>query len=46
MNPGGSKHVEDNRNQKLNINLENRAFRWFVFYNYIKMHGAKTFLKN
>jgi len=29
------------RQQKLNINLENCAFRWFVLYNYIIMHGAK-----
>ena len=34
MNPRGSKHVGDNRNLKLNINLENCAFRWFMLYNY------------
>jgi hypothetical protein len=28
------------RQQKLNINLENCAFRWFVLY--IKMHGVKN----
>jgi len=27
--------------QKLNINLESCAFRWFVLCNYITMHGAK-----
>jgi len=30
------------RHQKLNINLENCAFRWFVLYNYITMHGANN----
>jgi len=25
----------------LNINLGNCAFRWFMLYNYITMHGAK-----
>jgi hypothetical protein len=34
MNSRGSKHVGDNRNEKLNINLENCAFRWFVSYKY------------
>ena len=29
------------RHNKLNINLENCAFRWFVLCNYITMHGAK-----
>ena len=29
------------KQQKLNINLENCAFRWFVLYNYIITHGAK-----
>jgi len=29
------------RHQKLNIILENCAFRWFVLCNYITMHGAK-----
>ena len=30
------------RQQKLIINLENCAFCWFVLYNYITMHGAKS----
>ena len=30
------------RHQKLNINLENCVFRWFVLYNCITMHGAKN----
>jgi len=30
------------RHQKLNTNLENCAFRWFVSYNYITMHGANN----
>ena len=33
MTPKGSKHVEDNKNLKLNINLKNCALRWFVLYN-------------
>jgi len=32
-------HVENNN--KLNIKLENCAFRWFVLYNNITMQGAK-----
>jgi len=30
------------RHQKLNIKLENYAFRWFVLCNYIAMHGTKN----
>ena len=30
------------RKEKLNINLENCAFLWFVLYNYTKMHGARN----
>ena len=33
------------RQQKLNINLEKCAFRWFVLYNYIIVHGAKKHIK-
>jgi len=35
------------RQQKLNINLENCAFRWFVLCSYITVHGANniTFLQ-
>ena len=29
------------RYQKLNINLQNSAFPWFVLYNCTTMHGAK-----
>jgi len=27
---------------KLNINLENCAFRWFVLYNYITLQDAEN----
>jgi len=30
------------RSTRLNINLENCAFLWFVLYNYTTMQGAKT----
>jgi len=33
------------RHQKLNSNLENCAFRWFVLYNYTTIHGEKTHKK-
>ena len=42
MNPRRSKHVGDDRNFKLNNNLENYAYRLFMLYNYITMHGAKN----
>jgi len=42
MNPGSSKHVGDNRNLKLNINLENYEFRLFMLYNYITVYGAEN----
>ena len=29
------------RHQELNINLENRAFHWFVLHNYITTHGTQ-----
>ena len=32
---------ETSRRQKLNINLENYAFHWFVLHNYITMPGTK-----
>jgi len=35
MNLGGSKRAGEN---KLNINLENCSFLWFVLYNYTTMH--------
>jgi hypothetical protein len=38
-NPRVSKHVGDNRN------LENFAFRWFLLYNYITIHGRETLKK-
>jgi hypothetical protein len=41
-NPRSSKHVGDNRNLKLNINLENYGFRLFMLYNFTTMHGAKN----
>jgi len=34
------------RQQKLNINLENCAFRWFILYNFIAMHSAKKHKKD
>jgi hypothetical protein len=33
------------RKHKFNINLENCTFRWFVWYNYITMQGAKNIKK-
>ena len=41
MNPRVSKHVEDNKNLKLNINLENCALRWFVLYNFSWYYRVK-----
>jgi len=33
------------RHQKLSINLETCAFRWFVLYNCMTVHGPKKNLK-
>jgi hypothetical protein len=30
------------RKEKLNINVENCAFLWFVLYNFTTMHGVKN----
>ena len=32
------------KQQKLNINIENCAFHWFVLYKCITMHGEKQYL--
>jgi len=42
MKPRSSKHVEDKRNLKLHNNLEIYAFRLFMLYNYIILHGAEN----
>jgi hypothetical protein len=42
MNPRVSKHVRDNGNETLNVNIENWAIDWFVLCNYITMYGVKT----
>ena len=36
-----SKHAGDNKQLKLNINLEKCAFLRFVLYNYATIHGVK-----
>jgi hypothetical protein len=43
MNQIESKRIGHKRNKKLNINLENFAFIWFVLYSYITRYGVKTY---
>ena len=43
MSPRSSKHVEDNRNLKLNINSENYAFGWLMLRNSMTISALSTF---
>jgi hypothetical protein len=40
--PRGSKRVGEIRHTKLNINLKNCTFSWFVLSNCITIHGASN----